>query len=249
MNQEALFAKTLEELKETASLQGNFVTREQIEEAFVSFELDEGRLGLISDYLKQCKIGIDEQVNMDDYLSEEEKSYLDNYLEELALLETLSESEKRAVSMSAMAGDKDAQNKLIEVFLPQVIDIAKLYAGQGVYLEDLIGEGNVAVTLGVQMLGCLETVEEVDGMLGKMIMDAMEQYIQENALAHQEEKKLSDKVNQVADAAKELAEEMQREVTPEELAAETRFSLKTIREAVDLSGSKIEYLDTKGMKE
>lgn len=249
MNQEALFAKTLEELKETASLQGNYVTKEQIEEAFASFELDEGRFGLISDYLKQCKIGIDQPVNMDDYLSEEEKSYLDNYLEELALLETLSESEKRAVSMSAMAGDKEAQNKLIEVFLPQVVDIARLYAGQGVYLEDLIGEGNMAVTLGVLMLGCLETVEEVDGMLGKMIMDAMESYIEENASAHQQEKKLSDKVNQVADAAKELAEEMQREVTPEELAAETGFSLKAIREAVDLSGSKIEYLDTKGSKE
>lgn len=249
MNQEARFAKTLEELKDVAALQGNYVTKEQIEEAFADFELDENRFELIADYLKQCKIGIDEPVNPDDYLSDEEKNYLDNYLEELALLKPLSESRKRAVSMSAMAGDKDAQNKLIEVFLPQVIDIAKLYAGQGVFLEDLIGEGNMAVTLGVQMLGCLEKVEEVDGMIGKMIMDSMETFIEENASTHQEEKKLSDKVNKVADAARELAEEMHREVTVEELAAETGLSKKAILEAIKLSGAGIEYLESNEIKE
>lgn len=249
MNQETLFAKTLEELKETAALQGNVVTKEQITEAFTQFTLDEKRLALVEDYLKQCKIGIGEPVNFQDYLSEEEKNYLENYLSELALLEPVSEGERYAVAMSAIAGDKDAQNKLIEVFLPQVVDIAKLYAGQGVYLEDLIGEGNMAVTLGVQMLGCLEKAEEADGMLGKMIMDAMEAFIEENVEAHHQEQKLSDKVNKVADAARELAEELGKDVTPEELAAETGLSLRAIKAAVDLSGGKIEYLDTKGITE
>ena len=39
-----------------------------------------------------------------------------------------------------MAGDADAKHRMIEIFLPQVAEIAKLYAGQGVFLEDLIGE-------------------------------------------------------------------------------------------------------------
>lgn len=249
MNQEVLFAKTLEELRDMASLQGNFVTREQIEEAFAAFALDENRFALIEEYLKERKIGIGEPVNPDDYLSTEEKNYLDIYLEELALLQVLSEGEKRAVCMSAIAGDNDAQNKLIEIFLPQVVDIAKLYAGQGVFLEDLIGEGNMALTMGVKMLGCLEKAEEVDGMLGSMIMEAMEDLIQENATAGKEEKKLSEKVNQVADAARELAQELQREVTVEELAAETGLSKKAIMKAVKLTGNTIEYLKAEEMKE
>lgn len=90
--------------------------------------------------------------------------------------------------MSAMAGDSLAQEKLCTAYLPQVVDVAKLYAGQGVYLEDLIGEGNVAVAMGVKMLGALEKPSEAEGMLGKMMMDAMEDYISEYA---EESKRIS----------------------------------------------------------
>lgn len=249
MDQEKLFIKALENLKETAELQGNVVTEEQIEEEFSDFELDRNRMSLIEDYLKQCKIGIGKPVNPNDYLSEEEKGYLDNYLRSLELLETVSDGRKRAISMAAMSGDREAEEQLIEVFLPHVVDIAKLYAGQGVYLEDLIGEGNVALSVGVQMLGCLEKPEEVDGMLGKMIMDAMEDCIETSVTSYDREKKLSDRVNKVADAAKELAEELGMDVTPEELAAEGKVSLKEIRSAIDLSADHIGFLKSSKEKQ
>ena len=35
---------------------------------------------------------------------------------------------------------------LIEIHLADVAEIAKLYAGQGVLLEDLVGEGNLALS-------------------------------------------------------------------------------------------------------
>ena len=47
-------------------------------------------------------------------------------------------------------------------------------------------------------------------------------------------------MNLVADKAKELAGELHRKVTPEELSQETGFSLKSIREAMRMSGYKIE---------
>ena len=80
------------------------------------------------------------------------------------------------IILSAMAESEEAQARLLEIYLPDVAEIAKLYAGQGAYIEDLIGEGNVALTLVVGMLGCLETPEEADGFIGKFIMDAMEKY-------------------------------------------------------------------------
>ena len=79
-----------------------------------------------------------------------------------------------------MAGETDAKKRLIEIYLPQVIEISKLYTGQGVYIEDLVGEGNLALAQGVTMLGCLEHAKEAEGMLMKMVMDAMEELIQED---------------------------------------------------------------------
>ncbi len=72
------------------------------------------------------------------------------------------------------------RSAFIEIYLPQVIEISKLYTGQGVYIEDLVGEGNLALAQGVTMLGCLEHAKEAEGMLMKMVMDAMEELIQED---------------------------------------------------------------------
>lgn len=59
------------------------------------------------------------------------------------------------------------KHRLIEIFLPQVAEIAKLYAGQGVFLEDLIGEGNVALTMAAEMLDCAQNAKEAEGTIGQ----------------------------------------------------------------------------------
>lgn len=242
MNQEILFAKTLEAVRKQAKMQGNCILRSEVEEAFADLALSEKQLELVFDYLKKHKIGIDQPVNLDDYLSEEETNYLEEYEKELKALEKVSEGEKEAIILSAMAGEEAAQQRLISIFLPQVVEISKLYAGQGVFLEDLIGEGNIALTLGVTMLGCLEKAAEAEGMLGKMIMDAMEEYIRQTLQETETDKKVLEKVNRVAEQARELAEELHRKVTVEELAEETGLSKKAIQEAMRMSGYAIEDL-------
>lgn len=242
MNRELQFAKTLEEVKKKAKEQGNCISEEQIKEFFSELSLTEEQFQMVYDYLKQHKIGIGEPVNPDDYLSEEEADYLAAYLEQLKEFPEVSDGEKEAITLSAMAGDADAQNRLIQIFLPQVAEIAKLYAGQGVFLEDLIGEGNIALTVGVTMLGALEHASEAQGMLGKMIMDAMEDFIAEDAAEAQKDRQLADKVNLVADKANELADDLHRKVTVEELMQETGMSRKSILDAIRISGDKIEAI-------
>lgn len=243
MNKEVLFAKTLEQVRKLAKDQGNCVSEEQVKEAFEPLGLDNDQLQMVFDYLVKHKIGINEPVNIDDYLSEEEKDYLQDYLNELEELEEVSPGEKEAITLSAMAGESAAQGRLVEIYLKDVVDIAKLYAGQGVFLEDLIGEGNVALAMGSGMLGCLEHAKEAEGMLMKMVMDAMEDYIAENVQNEKLDKKAVDKVNEVMDKAKELSEELRRKVTPEELAEESGLSLNRIMDAVRMSGYKIEYIE------
>lgn len=242
MDREVIFAQTLEQVKNRAREQGNCISEEQVKEAFATLALNEEQFRMVYDYLKQNKIGIGEPVNPDDYLSEEEADYLEDYFRQLKELPEVSEGEKEAITLSAMAGDADAQNRLIQIFLPQVAEIAKLYAGQGVFLEDLIGEGNVALTIGVTMLGALEHAAEAQGMLGKMIMDAMETFIAENVEEENKDRKLADKVNKVAEKANELAEELRRKVTVEELVSETGMSRKAIMDAMRISADKIESI-------
>ena len=243
MDRELEFAKTLQGVVEQAKDNGNCITREEVEEAFADQNLNEEQMELVLDYLIKHKIGIGEPIDVDEYLTEEDKHYLDAYLEELETLEKVSDGEKEAITMSAMAGDGDAQSKLIEMYIPQVVDVAKLYAGQGVFLENLIGEGNLAVAMGVTQLGCLEHPSEAEGMLGKLMMDAMEDYITENVQTEDLDRKIVEKVNAVSDKAKELAESLQRKVTAKELAEETGLELEEILEAVRMSGENIEYIE------
>ncbi len=243
MNKELLFAKTLEQVKQLAKEQGNCVSEEQVKAAFDPLGLDHDKLQMVFDYLVKHKIGINEPVDVDDYLTDEEKDYLEEYLQEIRNLPQMRAGEKDAVTLSAMAGDPTAQNRLVEAHLADVVDIAKLYAGQGVFLEDLIGEGNVALAMGVGMLGCLENASQAQGMLMKMVMDAMEEYIAENAACEKVDRKAVDKVNLVLEKAEELAKELRRNVTVKELSEESGLSEAQILQAVRISGNKIEYIE------
>ncbi len=240
-NQQAFIAG-LEQLKETARLQGNMLTREQINEEFGKWQLDEEQLTLIYDYLNKSNIGIDESGNVQENLSGEDVNFLEMYLSELKELPNVTDGEKRAVMMSALAGDKDAQAKLVEIYLPNVVELSKLYAGQGVLVEDLIGEGNVALALAVTMLGCVDGIDEVEGFLVKMIMDAMETSIGEDSDNREVGETVLNKVNEVNDKAKELYENLLRKVSAKEVAEELGLTEDKVNEAVKLSADHIDYI-------
>ena len=244
MEKELQFSKTLQKVKDLAKLSGNTISKEEVDEAFRELEFGEEQMKLVYEYLEKANIGIDKEVDTDALLTTEDQGYLQFYLEELQELPTVSEGEKEATILSAMAGDDVAQAKLIQILLPQVIDMAKLYAGQGVLLEDLIGEGNVALTIGVTMLGCFENAKESQGAIAKMIMDAMEELIVSYVAEDEVDRKIAERVNNISDKAQELSEALGRKVTKEELAEETEIDVEDIAEAIRLSGGQIEYLET-----
>ncbi len=240
---EVRFAQILGQVRKLAKEQGNCISEEQVQDAFAELSLSDDQLSLVYDYLKKHKVGIGEPVDLDDYLTDGEMDYLEAYRKEIMLFGEISEGEKEAMILSAMAGEKASQERLIRFFLPKVADVARLYAGQGVFLEDLIGEGNVALTLGVTMLGAFEHAKEAEGALMQMVMDAMERHIQEAVEETEKDKKAARKVNQVADKARELAGELHRKVTAAELSEETGMSERYIEDAMRMSGFAIEDLE------
>lgn len=258
VDKEIVFAQTLEKVRRLAKEQGNSIGREQIQEAFSGLDLEEDQLEMVLDYLRKHNVGIGGQADPDAFLTAEERDYLQMYLDEIAALPAYSDGQREAIVISAMAGDRLAAQTLTESFLREVADIARLYAGQGVALEDLIGEGNVALAVGVEMLARTGEADrsgadgelfcgkpsQAPGMLVRRIMDACEECIREHADTEKNDRKIADKVNRVADKAGELAGELRRRVTPKELMEETGLSAKSIEDAMRISGFQIEDIET-----
>lgn len=236
-------------------MQGNRIGKDEVREAFRELALEEAQLALVYDYLEKHRIEVNEKPgerSADNFpegsvswetLTEEETDYLQEYVRALQELPVLSGGEREALFLSAMAGEVSAQRKLTEVFLPQVPDMAKIYAGQGVYLEDLIGQGNMALSEGVSMLGAAENAQDAEGMLAWFIMDAMEKLIAEGQDNRNADRKLEDRVNEIAKQARELAEDLRRKVTVKELAQETGIPEEEIRDVYRISGYVIEDLE------
>ena len=236
---QVLFLAKLQEVTKKAQQNGNTVTQEELAEAFGGLDLDDAQMLQVREYLRGKGVGIGEALPAEEVLTDEEIDHLKEYEEMIDAIGIPSENILDAVKLSAMAGEADAQKRLTEYSLKKVVDIAKLYAGQGVYMEDLIGAGNEALLIAVTQLAPLEAPGEVDGFLGRRIMDAMEDLIALNLDIKAAEKTVEEKVNLVADRAKELAEELGRKVSVAEIAKEYEMDPEEIAEAVRLSGNAI----------
>lgn len=238
------FMKLLQETLKQARRRGGIISREEVAENFEKLSLDKEQLDQVEAYLKAHKITVGVTSGNEEDLPEEERDFLESYMEMLAAVPRLSDSVLEAVEISAMAGEPSAQKELIEQMLGNVVDIAKLYTGQGVSVEELVGAGNEALVTGVKLLGHLDSPREVDGELARRVMDSMEDLIAVTMENNTRDREMEDLVNLVADKAKELSQILGRKVTPQELADEGDVTLDQIREALRLTGDGIESLDS-----
>jgi RNA polymerase primary sigma factor len=67
------------------------------------------------------------------------------YLREIARIPLLSATRELELAQRVERGERVARNHLIEANLRLVVNIAKRYVGQGLPLEDLVGEGNIGL--------------------------------------------------------------------------------------------------------
>lgn len=248
--EEKQFREKLAEVTALARGQQMCVSREQLAEAFGDMIQGEEQEKLLLEYLGSQKIAVGDKADLDEFLSMEDKNYIREYVESLRAIEAMDKAQLEEVMLLATAGDALAQQRVLEQFLPQVAELAKLYAGQGPLIEDLIGEGNLALAGVTLQLGCLEVDEkedvweEVNGFLGKAMMDAMEALINEDANEKNVDEQVVEKVNKVADIAGELSGDMRRKVSPEEICANSDLTMDDVLEALRVSGNLIDTIET-----
>lgn len=241
-DQEKRLQDILRSLVRAARKNRGVIDKEQLDQALSELSLNDEQRKLVEDYLAANNIGIDVPLETEERLSEEEHNYLEDYRQMVEAMEQPQEGELEAAKIRAMAGEAQAQRQLAEWMLPKVIDIARLYAGQGVYMEDLIGVGNEALVRATKLLAPLEGPEEVEGALAERIMHAMEDLVAENLDELSADQQAADMANKVLEKANELSEILRRKVTVEELAAEGEVTEEEIREAIRVSGNKIEAI-------
>lgn len=237
------FMLAMQGLLSTAREHHNIITSEEIDAAFEGMHLTDEQMKSVRDYLHSENVGIDQALPIEEVLTEEEHNYLEDYKAMAQTIEQPSEGVLDAIKINAMAGVQADQMRLAELMLPKVIDIARLYAGQGVYMEDLIGVGNEALVQGVRLLGPLERPEEVEPDLAERIMKAMEALVEETMSSDAAGQDAADLANKVLDAANALQQDLARKVTVEELAAEGDVTEEEILEAIRITGNKIEAID------
>lgn len=247
--EEKQFREKLAEMTELAKKQQMCISREQLEETFGDMIQNREQEELLLEYFKSRKISVGDKSDLDEFLSMEDKNYIEEYMESLNAIEIMEKEQLVEVILSATAGDVSARHKVLEQFLPQVTELAKLYAGQGTYIEDLIGEGNLALADAVLKLECLEIGEtdlaydEVSGFLGKAMMDAMEKLINEDVDEKNLDEQMVEKVNKVADIADKLSKEMNRKVSPVEVCANSDLTVEEVLEALRFSGNRIDTIE------
>lgn len=247
IEREAAFTKMLEALVRAAGHNHNTVTADQLKKAFDGMNLSEQQLQAVKDYLTAANIAIEgeTQPDPDDNLDEADHDYLEDYRQLVAGIEQPEEGVMDAIKINAMAGDKDAQNQLVELMLSKVVDIARLYINQGVYMEDLIGVGNEELTRSVRLLAPLEGPQDVEPFLAERIMDAMENLIEANIHEKATDADAETLANKVKEKADALADELGHKVTVEELAGQGELTEDEILNAIRLTGNKIETIDYK----
>jgi RNA polymerase primary sigma factor len=139
------------------------------------------------------------------------------YLREISRISLLSAAKEAYLAERAEQGDKDARNQLIEANLRLVVSIAKKYVGQGLSLEDLIGEGNI---------GLIRAVTKFDYRKGFRfstyatwwIKQAITRAILEGTRVVRLPVYIMEEVMRVKRMTRQLYQELGREPTPENIS-------------------------------
>jgi len=152
------------------------------------------------------------------------------YLKEIGQVRLLSAEEEVELAKRVSEGDQDAKNKLTEANLRLVVSIAKKYSGRGLHILDLIQEGNT---------GLIRAVDKFDWTKGNKfstyatwwIRQAITRAIADQARTIRVPVHMVEVINKATRCNRKLVQELGREPTVEEIAAELNLPVEKIIEA------------------
>ena len=156
------------------------------------------------------------------------------YLKSIGNHPRLNFEEEKELSEKALAGDMDAQTKLVECNLKLVVPIAKRYMGCGLPLLDLIQEGN---------LGLIKAAGKYDGSKGFRFSTYATYWIRQaisRALGDQSRTiripaNMVELLSKVKKASAELTQTLHRDPSDKEIAEKLGVELDKVQTVMDIA--------------
>ena len=204
-------------------------------------ENDEILISGEEDELDEDDEGEDEEDEEDD--SEDTSSQVDRkksfdsmkaYLQEIGAVDRLTPEEEIEIGRRAAQGDPEAKEIMINANLRLVVAMARKFLNRGLSYQDLIQEGN---------LGLIKAVEKFDYEKGFKfstyatwwIRQAITRAIADQARTIRIPVHMVETINKLIRVSRQLLQELGREPTPEEIAAELDMPVDRVREILKIS--------------
>ena len=260
----AKFGEKLKQLVAHGKKNKSILELQEINDFFSDMELDAEQMEKVYEYLEANHIdvlrvsgdgdGIEELDDVDDsdiVLTDEDDVDMEKidlsvpdgisiedpvrmYLKEIGKVPLLSAEEEVELAKRMAEGDEDAKKRLAEANLRLVVSIAKRYVGRGMLFLDLIQEGN---------LGLIKAVEKFDYHKGFKfstyatwwIRQAITRAIADQARTIRIPVHMVETINKLIRVSRQLLQELGREPTPEEIAAELDMPVERVREILKIS--------------
>lgn len=239
---EAVFAAKMKGLMALAKKKKRILDNKDIEEQLSDIELDQEQIDKVYDYLESQGIDVVSNIELEEENPEDKEldlSIAENsiniddhvrmYLKEIGKVALLSGDEEIELAKRIEDGDEMAKRRLAEANLRLVVSIAKKYVGRGMLFLDLIQEGN---------LGLLKAVEKFDYRKGYKfstyatwwIRQAITRAIADQARTIRIPVHMVETINKLIRVSRQLLQELGREPTDDELAAEMQMPVEKVRE-------------------
>lgn len=153
------------------------------------------------------------------------------YLEEIKEIESCDAAENETLLRQFREGNRAVKDRLVEGNLKLVLEIVRDYLGRGVPGGDLVQEANMALLLAV---GEYEEGIFEDYVRDK-VKDALQAAVEDQSREQEAAEKVLGQVNRLKDVSQEMAKELGREASVEELADRMRLTGDEVKEIMKLT--------------
>ena len=228
MADRAQFQKKLGELLAVAASQNNKMTSQEVQAFFQDDNLTDEQMNLVHEFLMSHKvevIGYTGTIENTEKTEQEEK-------------DTLSQQEKDYVAEYLIDIEKMAKQTEEEVtlayYLPKVVEEAVKLHMPGIFIGDVIQEGNVSLML---YLGEHKKATEAEVL--EQVRAGIRVMLESHTEEKRRDKKMVERVNDLDETIKSMKEEYGIKVSVDEVAERMGITEDTVEDILKLAGEEV----------
>lgn len=252
------FQKKLEELMETAKEKEKNLSHEDILNCFGENQLSTEQLKSLYEYLRLQEIQIGgnvlEDIDLEEdrengqetqekqdsverelkktEMTEENKNCLKEYEEYLQCIRQESAGEREELLRKLAQGNKTVWERLSQLYLPEIMEKAKKYYREDLFIGDLIQEGNMAL-----LSVAVEHIPDdgADLWMTEQIEKGMESWANQQGQQKFQDDYLVEKVRKLEEAIREISDGEEQKFSVAELSAYLNIDEDEIRSILSLT--------------